>query len=161
MRARSFLDLFSFGRRPNLKTVRPRIAHLIPLDLRRFLFAPRPYLPMLNMRFPRRLDCNGGSLRLLNSLLKSGIVQPMVEPAVPKVPMDYTWAKRLGLVRKPANFISSISDDRGDELRSVSRLQKKNFGGNQKVPSRASWYFFRLAFLSSVICTGSLERERW
>jgi ATP citrate (pro-S)-lyase len=30
--------------------------------------------------------------------------------------MDFTWAKRLGLVRKPANFISSISDDRGDEL---------------------------------------------
>lgn len=45
----------------------------------------------------------------------------MVEPDVPKVPMDYTWAKRLGLVRKPANFISSISDDRGDELRSVLR----------------------------------------
>lgn len=43
----------------------------------------------------------------------------MIEPAVPKVPMDYTWAKRLGLVRKPANFISSISDDRGDELRYV------------------------------------------
>lgn len=43
----------------------------------------------------------------------------MMEPPVPKVPMDYTWAKRLGLVRKPANFISSISDDRGDELRLV------------------------------------------
>lgn len=52
-------------------------------------------------------------------LLEKGMVQPLVEPAVPKVPMDYTWAKRLGLVRKPANFISSISDDRGDELRSV------------------------------------------
>jgi len=50
-------------------------------------------------------------------LLKKGVVKPMVEPPVPKVPMDYTWAKRLGLVRKPANFISSISDDRGDELR--------------------------------------------
>lgn len=53
------------------------------------------------------------------SLLKKGMVKPIVEPPVPKVPMDYTWAKRLGLVRKPANFISSISDDRGDELRSV------------------------------------------
>eukprot|EP00444_Apocalathium_aciculiferum_P004159 CAMPEP_0183412720 /NCGR_PEP_ID=MMETSP0370-20130417/21211_1 /TAXON_ID=268820 /ORGANISM="Peridinium aciculiferum, Strain PAER-2" /LENGTH=76 /DNA_ID=CAMNT_0025595851 /DNA_START=1 /DNA_END=227 /DNA_ORIENTATION=+ len=31
--------------------------------------------------------------------------------------MDYTWAKKLGLVRKPANFISSISDDRGEELK--------------------------------------------
>eukprot|EP00435_Cladocopium_sp_Y103_P007395 s713_g2.t1 len=27
------------------------------------------------------------------------------------VPMDYTWAKKLGMIRKPANFISSISDD--------------------------------------------------
>merc|ERR1712151_955690 len=33
-----------------------------------------------------------------------------------KLPMDYTWAKKLGMVRKPANFISSISDDRGEEL---------------------------------------------
>eukprot|EP00409_Alexandrium_fundyense_P004972 CAMPEP_0185901018 /NCGR_PEP_ID=MMETSP0196C-20130402/430_1 /TAXON_ID=2932 /ORGANISM="Alexandrium fundyense, Strain CCMP1719" /LENGTH=59 /DNA_ID=CAMNT_0028619591 /DNA_START=159 /DNA_END=335 /DNA_ORIENTATION=- len=31
--------------------------------------------------------------------------------------MDYTWAKKLGMVRKPANFISSISDDRGEELK--------------------------------------------
>jgi ATP citrate (pro-S)-lyase len=30
--------------------------------------------------------------------------------------MDFNWAKRLGLIRKPANFISSISDDRGEEL---------------------------------------------
>ncbi len=30
--------------------------------------------------------------------------------------IDYQWAKRLGLVRKPAAFISSISDDRGEEL---------------------------------------------
>ena len=52
-------------------------------------------------------------------MLKKGLVKPIVEPQVPKVPMDYTWAKRLGLVRKPANFISSISDDRGDELRSA------------------------------------------
>lgn len=51
----------------------------------------------------------------------------MVEPPVPKVPMDYTWAKRLGLVRKPANFISSISDDRGDELRSVVRPEMSWF----------------------------------
>jgi len=40
-----------------------------------------------------------------------------VEPETPAIPMDYTWAKKLGMVRKPANFISSISDDRGEELR--------------------------------------------
>lgn len=59
-------------------------------------------------------------------LLEKGVVKPMVEPPVPKVPMDYTWAKRLGLVRKPANFISSISDDRGDELRSVVRPEMRS-----------------------------------
>lgn len=30
--------------------------------------------------------------------------------------MDYAWAKQLGLIRKPASFVSSISDDRGEEL---------------------------------------------
>ena len=49
-------------------------------------------------------------------LLQQGIIHPRPEPEVPKVPMDYQWAKRLGLIRKPANFISTISDDRGDEL---------------------------------------------
>jgi ATP citrate (pro-S)-lyase len=38
------------------------------------------------------------------------------EPPKPKIPMDYSWAKRLGLIRKPSAFISSISDDRGEEL---------------------------------------------
>lgn len=31
--------------------------------------------------------------------------------------MDYNWARSLGLVRKPSNFVSSICDDRGEELR--------------------------------------------
>ena len=30
--------------------------------------------------------------------------------------MDYNWAQELGLIRKPAAFISTISDDRGQEL---------------------------------------------
>ena len=50
------------------------------------------------------------------SLVKAGAIPEIVEPDIPKVPMDYTWAKRLGMVRKPASFISSISDDRGEEL---------------------------------------------
>ncbi|KAH8052340.1 ATP citrate synthase [Aureococcus anophagefferens] len=49
-------------------------------------------------------------------LVDRGTIVPRPEPEVPKVPMDYTWAKRLGMVRKPANFISTISDDRGEEL---------------------------------------------
>mmetsp|Transcript_42461 Transcript_42461/g.92638 ORF Transcript_42461/g.92638 Transcript_42461/m.92638 type:complete len:1108 (+) Transcript_42461:49-3372(+) len=53
---------------------------------------------------------------LFQSMLAQGIIVEKIEPEVPKVPMDYTWAKKLGLVRKPANIISTISDDRADEL---------------------------------------------
>jgi len=54
---------------------------------------------------------------LYYSLVANGTIVPKPEPETPKVPMDYTWAKNLGLIRKPANFVSSISDDRGDELK--------------------------------------------
>ena len=36
--------------------------------------------------------------------------------------MAYTWAKKLGMVRKPANFISSISNDRDMRLCGVLAL---------------------------------------
>ncbi|ODV91260.1 hypothetical protein CANCADRAFT_121736 [Tortispora caseinolytica NRRL Y-17796] len=49
-------------------------------------------------------------------LLEKKVIIPAAEPEVPKIPMDYSWAQELGLVRKPAAFISTISDDRGQEL---------------------------------------------
>jgi ATP citrate (pro-S)-lyase len=54
--------------------------------------------------------------KVYQKLLKEGSIKPKREPAVPKIPMDYTWAQELGLIRKPAAFISTISDDRGQEL---------------------------------------------
>ena len=66
---------------------------------------------------PRSFDAIGEKIyEVYASLVDSGAIVPRPEPAVPKIPMDFNWAKRLGLIRKPANFISSISDDRGDEL---------------------------------------------
>eukprot|EP00978_Attheya_sp_CCMP212_P000190 scaffold345_cov44-Attheya_sp.AAC.2 len=53
---------------------------------------------------------------IYDGLVEAGSLVPAPEPETPNIPMDYTWAKNLGLVRKPANFISSISDERGDEL---------------------------------------------
>lgn len=50
------------------------------------------------------------------SLVASKVITQSTEPNVPKIPMDFAWARRLGIIRKPANFISTISDDRGDEL---------------------------------------------
>jgi ATP citrate (pro-S)-lyase len=49
-------------------------------------------------------------------LVKSGTIVPKPEVPPPPVPMDYNWARELGLIRKPASFMSSISDERGQEL---------------------------------------------
>lgn len=58
--------------------------------------------------------------QILSSVYKkmvdAGQIKPAAEPAVPKIPIDYSWAQELGLIRKPAAFISTISDDRGQEL---------------------------------------------
>ncbi|KAL2117228.1 hypothetical protein VTJ04DRAFT_9396 [Mycothermus thermophilus] len=51
-----------------------------------------------------------------DKLVADGTIKPRPEPVVPKIPMDYSWAQELGLIRKPAAFISTISDDRGQEL---------------------------------------------
>jgi len=50
-------------------------------------------------------------------LVEAGTIVETPEGETPQVPMDYTWAKKLGMIRKPASFISSISDDRGEELK--------------------------------------------
>ncbi|KAI9657805.1 MAG: citrate synthase [Trizodia sp. TS-e1964] len=54
--------------------------------------------------------------QLYSKLVKNGTIVPQQEPVPPKIPIDYSWAQELGLIRKPAAFISTISDDRGQEL---------------------------------------------
>jgi ATP citrate (pro-S)-lyase len=49
-------------------------------------------------------------------LIASGAHRPLREVPPRRIPMDFQWAKQLGIIRKPANFISTISDDRGEEL---------------------------------------------
>ncbi|KAJ3174970.1 citrate synthase [Irineochytrium annulatum] len=54
------------------------------------------------------------------------------EPEPPKIPIDYSWAQELGLIRKPASFISTICDDRGQELLyagiAISEVFKEDIG---------------------------------
>ncbi|KAG9114675.1 citrate synthase, partial [Ceratobasidium sp. 392] len=50
------------------------------------------------------------------SLVSRGTIVPAPEREPPVIPMDYKWAQELGLIRKPAAFISTISDERGQEL---------------------------------------------
>ncbi len=66
------------------------------------------------------------------NLVKKGIIKPRPEPPVPKIPMDYAKALKEGLIRKPSNFICTISDDRGEELlygkMPISEVVKKDIG---------------------------------
>lgn len=65
-------------------------------------------------------------------LVKRGIIKPKPEPPVPKIPMDYAKALKEGLIRKPSNFICTISDDRGEELlygkMPISEVFKQDIG---------------------------------
>ena len=51
-----------------------------------------------------------------SQLVSEGLIVPQPEVEPPTVPMDYKWAQELGLIRKPAAFLSSICDERGEEL---------------------------------------------
>lgn len=55
-------------------------------------------------------------MRVYHDLVDSGVIVPKDEVPPPTVPMDYSWARELGLIRKPASFMSSICDERGQEL---------------------------------------------
>jgi len=65
-------------------------------------------------------------------LVKKGVIKPRPEPAVPRIPMDYSKALKEGLIRKPSNFICTISDDRGEELlygkMPISEVVKQDIG---------------------------------
>lgn len=50
------------------------------------------------------------------TLVSKGVIVPAAEVPPPTVPMDYSWARELGLIRKPASFMTSICDERGQEL---------------------------------------------
>ncbi|XP_076240765.1 ATP-citrate synthase [Calliopsis andreniformis] len=65
-------------------------------------------------------------------LVKEGTIIPAPEVPPPTVPMDYSWARELGLIRKPASFMTSICDERGQELlyagMPVTEVLKQNVG---------------------------------
>jgi succinyl-CoA synthetase alpha subunit len=65
-------------------------------------------------------------------LVRKGVIKPKPEPQIPIVPMDYAAAVKAKVVRKPTNFICTISDDRGDELiyrnMTISEVFKQDVG---------------------------------
>eukprot|EP01133_Synstelium_polycarpum_P012128 gene12128-14190_t len=49
-------------------------------------------------------------------LVSAGYVKPVEEPTPPELPLDFKTAVKAGKVRKPTSIISTICDDRGEEL---------------------------------------------
>lgn len=49
-------------------------------------------------------------------LVSEGVIVPKERLPPPTVPMDYSWARELGLIRRPPSFMTSICDERGQEL---------------------------------------------
>merc|ERR1712232_553 len=48
-------------------------------------------------------------------LVQEGVIEVDPEPEVPVTAADFVTLKKAGMVRKPANFVCSISDDTGEE----------------------------------------------
>jgi ATP citrate (pro-S)-lyase len=65
-------------------------------------------------------------------LVEAGVIVPRPESEARRVPLDYAKAVKEGVVRKPAGFISTISDDRGEELMygslSISEVFERDLG---------------------------------
>lgn len=82
--------------------------------------------------------------KVYEQLVASGRLIPAPEPKPPQIPMDFTWAQKLGLVRStPAHFISSISDDRGEELTYNGIPISKVFDENLGIGGVVSLLWFR------------------
>ncbi|CAG2166518.1 unnamed protein product [Oppiella nova] len=66
---------------------------------------------------PNTFDDLGNTVRrVYQELVQNKVIIPQPEVPPPTVPMDYQWARELGLIRKPASFMTSICDERGHEL---------------------------------------------
>jgi succinyl-CoA synthetase alpha subunit len=70
--------------------------------------------------------------KVYTTLVKSGKHKPIPDVEPPKIPLDYDVALKQGVIRRPAQFISTISDDRGDELRycgiKISKIFEEKWG---------------------------------
>ena len=66
------------------------------------------------------------------ALVKKKAVTPTPEVEAPTIPLDFNKALSAGVIRKPASFISTIADDRGEELMygkmTISDVFKQDIG---------------------------------
>ncbi|MBC7079165.1 MAG: ATP citrate synthase [Methanothrix sp.] len=82
---------------------------------------------------PESFDGYGDEIRkVYEKLLAEGKVKEVVEPQVPRIPVDYSKALSTGMIRRPTTFICTISDDRGEEVLyagiPLSEVLERNMG---------------------------------
>jgi len=82
---------------------------------------------------PESFDDFGQRIReTCEQLIAEGVITPPTEPAEPRVPLDFLAAMKGGMVRKSTSFVSTISDDRGEELTyrhvPISRIFREEMG---------------------------------
>jgi len=82
---------------------------------------------------PNSFDDYGQKIKeTYEGLVKKGVIKPAEEKAPARFPIDYAQALKEGIIRKPATFISTISDDRGEELTynnvQISEVIEKEMG---------------------------------
>jgi succinyl-CoA synthetase alpha subunit len=82
---------------------------------------------------PNSFDDYGEKIgEVYRNLVKKKTIKPKPEPTAVKMPMDYNAAVKAGVIRKPTNFICTISDDRGEELlfgnMPISEVFEKDIG---------------------------------
>ncbi len=69
---------------------------------------------------------------VFDQLVANKVILLKEEVPPPTVPMDYDWARELGIIRKPASFMTSICDERGNELTyagiPITRVIKEELG---------------------------------
>ena len=67
-----------------------------------------------------------------DKLVKSGKHKPIPEVEPPVIPLDYAVALKQGVIRRSTQFVSTISDDRGEELRycgiPISKIFEEDWG---------------------------------
>ncbi|MBT3181689.1 MAG: ATP citrate synthase [Deltaproteobacteria bacterium] len=66
---------------------------------------------------PESFDDYGAAIKgAYDKLVTDGVIKPAEEISVPNFPMDYNQAVKEGRIRKPSQFICTISNEKGEEL---------------------------------------------
>ena len=93
---------------------------------------------------PDSFDDYGDKIREAYEKLKDeGAIKEREEPDYPKPPMDYSAALKNGIIRKPASFICTISDDRGEEVTYNNVPLSKIIESNQGIGGTIGHLWFK------------------